>query len=99
MGRRLNYSESDRSQVYVNMADNFYVIVYNRIRRVILKEIRMSRGAKDRSEQSRAIWLKLRRSDQSVSTRASREDHDQSDQSLSESRTDQSYLGVTIREY
>ena len=51
-GRRLHSSDNDNNQVYVNMVDNFYVIVHTRIRRVILKQIITSRGAKDRAEQS-----------------------------------------------
>ena len=45
--RRLHSSDNDNNQVYVNMVDDFYVIVHTRIRRVILKEVRTSRGAKD----------------------------------------------------
>ena len=37
------------------MIDNFYVIVHTRTRRVILKEIIRSRGAKDRLEQINLI--------------------------------------------
>ena len=45
MHSRENYG----NQVYVNKVDKFNVIILTRIRRVILKEIRISRGAKDRA--------------------------------------------------
>ena len=51
MHSRENYG----NQVYVNKVDKFNVIILTRIRRVILKEIRISRGAKDRAEQSNMI--------------------------------------------
>ena len=60
---RLNYSNNDDNQVYVHIVDKLYVIVHTRIRRIILKEIRTSRGEKDRAEQSNLG---------AVSTRASR---------------------------
>ena len=36
-GQGLYSSENDNKKLYVNIVDNFYVIVHTRIRRVILK--------------------------------------------------------------
>ena len=36
-GRRLHYSDNNHNQEYVDMVDNFYVILHTRIKRVILK--------------------------------------------------------------
>ena len=58
MHSRENYG----NQVYVNKVDKFNVIILTRIRRVILKEIRISRGAKDRAEQSNMIQTETVRS-------------------------------------
>ena len=48
-GWRMHSRENYGNQVYVNKVDKFNVIILTRIRRVILKEIRISRGAKDRA--------------------------------------------------
>ena len=61
-GQRMHSCDSDNNQVYVNMVDKFYVIVHTRIRRVILKEIRTPRGAKDIAEKSNLIQTEMVRS-------------------------------------
>ena len=47
----LHYTDKDNNQLYVNMVDNFYFIVHTKIKQVVLKEIRTSRGKKYRAEQ------------------------------------------------
>ena len=83
-GCRLHYSEPDKNQVYVIMADNFYVILHTRIRRVFknkLEHPEEQNTEQIRTEQIRAIWSKMRRSNQAVPNISSIADHERSDQS------------------
>ena len=52
-GWRLHSRENDNNQVYVNMVDNFYVIVHTRIKRVVFKKLECPEEQK--TDQSRAI--------------------------------------------